>query len=254
MKPMDHAYATMRHTLMLLELVSRKRYARQRLIQTTPPDIVSAGVHITLAILAADTYHLGTEAEGRTSRDVSKMLVNELSLRGSSPFIASLQSTMRPAFVLFAIAAAAVARPYEATTDVELLTQLHQTGELDALIEQAFQSMYDESDNAEILKHIKSAAKSVKAAADECGLTDAIKEVGKACLDAGKEALKDAAKDVITSQVKHHAEKLKPGATRRGADVFDELVEQAAQEWVDNQDDATIAALLKGALHINELD
>ncbi|KAJ8516539.1 hypothetical protein ONZ45_g6163 [Pleurotus djamor] len=160
---------------------------------------------------------------------------------------------MRPAFVLFAIAAAVVARP--ATSDAELINHLKQTGELDTLLENAFQGFLDEVDGTDgkIFDKIKSVGSSIKKAADDAGVTDALKEVGAHALEVGKTALKEAATDVIKTNVAHHAEKLKPGA-KRSVDEVDQVAELAAQEWIDKQDEATLNSLVRGALLLNALD
>ncbi|KAJ8520801.1 hypothetical protein ONZ45_g2422 [Pleurotus djamor] len=163
---------------------------------------------------------------------------------------------MRPACLLFAMAAVAAAHPLQASTEIEVFNQLKHSGQLDALIEQAFQDLIDASDDVDksVKEHIVDAGKAVKKFADECGITDAIKEIAKHCLGVAKDAVKEAATDVIKTNIAHGAEKLKPTKKTREIDELNEMIEQAAQEWVDKQDAITISNIMRGVLKINELD
>ncbi|KAJ8520819.1 hypothetical protein ONZ45_g2428 [Pleurotus djamor] len=182
---------------------------------------------------------------------------------------------MRPAFILFAFAAFVAARPLEASTEVKAFNQLKHSGELDAIIEQAFQQWVAEQDDAEFLKSLGSALKSGLSKAASAGLSATkkiataaaphLKEIGSHVLTEAKGAIKDVASHGINAATAHVKSKIdahlaggdappaeEPAVEERSVDVLDEAVEQAVQEWLNRQTDASLMSLIKSDL--NELD
>ncbi|KAJ8520807.1 hypothetical protein ONZ45_g2442 [Pleurotus djamor] len=195
--------------------------------------------------------------------------------------------TMRPAFIVFALIAVVVARPLQATNESELETfnDLKQSGELDSVIEKAFQQWIAETDDLDFKmpsvlktagKKLTTAGKSIGKAGKSAAksLAPHAKDIGKHVGKELKAGAKDLASHAISSGVAHIKgkidQKLAGGeapadaseasadapadepteapAERRDVDVLDEAVEQAIQEWLGRQNDTSIAALVEGGL------
>ncbi|KAJ8520816.1 hypothetical protein ONZ45_g2425 [Pleurotus djamor] len=176
---------------------------------------------------------------------------------------------MRPAFILFAFAAFVAARPLEASTEIDTFNQLKHSGELDALIEQAFQHWAAEQDDVDFklpsLKGLgtklasagKTFVSKVAPHAKELGshLLSEVKTHGKDLISHGIAAGAAHVKGQIDAQLAGGdappAEEAAP-VEERSVDVLDEAVEQAVQEWLSKQTDASLMSLIQSDL--NELD
>ncbi|KAJ8509397.1 hypothetical protein ONZ45_g8434 [Pleurotus djamor] len=130
--------------------------------------------------------------------------------------------------------------------------ELKQNGQLDALIEQAFQEWAAEQDGR-ILDKIKQKGKEVW----DKHIKPKVGEVLHTAVDKGAAFLKGKIdKHLGPAAAPAASEEPAPDAApeERGLNVLDEAVEQAIQEWYDRQDDASIAALMDGAMRMKSLN